>query len=169
MRNPFTRPKRRTRRQQLAEAGSDIAMTGLLATAGTTAAAMACGAAEGEGMVAPVNAVSHIVYGDRATRQDDLSLEYTAPGLALNWLAVTSWAALHDRLVKRTSGSRTAHLATGAAVAATAYVVDYYVVPKRLTPGIEKRLSPPSLGLVYGALAGSLALGSLLAAKRDAR
>jgi hypothetical protein len=37
-----------------------------------------------------------------------------------------------------------------------------YLVPKRFTPGFEKRLSGPSLTLIYGALALGLAAGVLL-------
>jgi hypothetical protein len=41
-------------------------------------------------------------------------------------------------------------------VTAGAYVVDYHLVPKRLTPGFEERLSPGALALVYAALGVSL-------------
>jgi hypothetical protein len=50
-------------------------------------------------------------------------------------------------------------IGAGVAVAAAAYVVDYYVVPKRLTPGFEKRLSGRSLFWIYSALAAGLAAG----------
>jgi len=56
--------------------------------------------------------------------------------------------------------------AGGAAVAAGAYVTDYYLVPKRFTPGFEKRLSGQSLALVYGALALGLAVSALLSDRR---
>ena len=48
------------------------------------------------------------------------------------------------------------------AVAATAVaaVVDLAIVPRRLTPGFERRLSARSLALVYGALAVGLLLGA---------
>ncbi|WP_277813122.1 hypothetical protein [Aromatoleum aromaticum] len=36
------------------------------------------------------------------------------------------------------------------------------MVPKRFTPGYEKRLSGQSLALIYGALALGLAAGALL-------
>ena len=42
-----------------------------------------------------------------------------------------------------------------------AYFTDYHVVPDRLTPGFEKRLSPKSLRVVYSALALSLPIASL--------
>jgi hypothetical protein len=40
--------------------------------------------------------------------------------------------------------------------------VDYHVVPKRLTPGYEHRISSGALLATYGALAAGLALGALL-------
>jgi hypothetical protein len=45
-------------------------------------------------------------------------------------------------------------------------VTDYKVVPERLTPGFELRLSNKSLGVVYGALAAGLVVGGLLLSRR---
>jgi hypothetical protein len=42
-------------------------------------------------------------------------------------------------------------------------VTDYYLVPKRLTPGFEKRLSGKSLATVYALLAIGLAASELIA------
>jgi hypothetical protein len=129
-------------------------------TAATTAAAAMAGALELGRPAAPVNAVSHIVWGDDAAHQDEVSAKYTGLGAALNTAAVASWSALHYfvfRPDRRTPGFGPA-LARGAATAAFAYVVDYHVVPKRLTPGFEERLSNRSLFAIYAALAVSLAM-----------
>jgi hypothetical protein len=48
-------------------------------------------------------------------------------------------------------------------VTALAAVVDLAIVPKRLTPGFEQRLTRPSITLVYAGFAVGLALGGLLA------
>jgi hypothetical protein len=113
--------------------------------------------------LAPVNAVSHIAWGDEAAEQDDASLKYTATGATLNAAAVAAWAAVYELgfggAARR--GNVNAAIAGGIATAAMAYVTDYYVVPKRLTPGFEKRLSSPSMFAVYAALAASLPLASL--------
>jgi hypothetical protein len=146
---------------------TDTVKTGLLAGAGTTVAVMACGKAEAQGGIAPLNAVSHIPFGDKAARQDQASLKYTLTGLLLNMAAVSGWAAMQQWLVRRNKRSLLTHLAAGATTAATAYVVDYHVVPKRFTPGFEERLSPRSLAVVYGVLAVSLAAGSLLGSRDD--
>jgi hypothetical protein len=50
----------------------------------------------------------------------------------------------------------------GAAIAGLAYITDYFVVPRRLTPGFEKRLSAPSMLGVYAVLAATLPLASLV-------
>ena len=47
-----------------------------------------------------------------------------------------------------------------------AYVVDYHVVPRRLTPGFELRVPRRALAAVYGALAVGLALRDMYRAAR---
>ena len=76
-----------------------------------------------------------------------------------------SWASVH-RLLPR-ANTVTAQLAKGAFVSALAYVTDYYVVPKRLTPGFEKRLSGSALAVIYASLAGSVAAGDWLTRPRS--
>ena len=69
---------------------------------------------------------------------------------------MVSWATVQHLLFPRPR-ARWGSLATGATVAALAYVTDYYVVPKRFTPGFEARLSRAGLATVYAALAAALA------------
>ncbi|HEY4310809.1 MAG TPA: hypothetical protein VGN12_15270 [Pirellulales bacterium] len=138
--------------------------TALPASAVTTAVAAICGRRDDGEPIAPVNAISHIVWGDTAAEQDDASIQYTAVGTVLNTMAVTSWSLVYEVFFGKLA--RKGNVATavlgGVAVAGLAYVTDYHVVPKRLTPGFEKRLSPTSMLLVYSALAVSLPLVSLL-------
>ncbi len=113
------------------------------ATAATTAALAACGSWKNGNSVAPINAVSHIVWGDDAASQDDASFRHTAPGVALNAAAIAAWSAVYELAFgpRVRAGDARAALIGGATTAALAYVTDYYVVPRRLTPGFEKRLS----------------------------
>lgn len=129
-------------------------------TVATTAATAICGAIENGNAAAPVNAVSHIAWGDQAERQDGMSVKYTAVGALLNAGAMLSWAAVHHWLFD-TQGRRRSpaqSLVRGTATAGIAYIVDYHVVPRRLTPGFETRLSNRSLFAIYAVLAASLAL-----------
>src|SRR5262245_11322065 len=138
-------------------------VTGAVATAATTAAIAACGRAEIGNAVAPLNAVSHILFGDEAARVDETTGKHTATGLALNAAAVGLWAGVHELFFTPPGPRRLGPALAGrAATAALAYATDYFLVPDRLTPGFEKRLPGRSLFAIYAALAGSLALGSLL-------
>lgn len=156
----------------LEDLAEDTWRTGLLATAATTVAATALGEFENGNAIAPINAVSHILWGDRAASKNGVSMKYTATGGLLNSVALVGWAGVHHLLFgrySRASQSIVGAIAGGAATSALAYVTDYYIVPKRFTPGFEKRLSPPALFGVYGTLALALAAGSLIgraAAKR---
>jgi len=141
---------------------ADSLWNGAVATAATTAVASLCGEIETRSVAAPLNAVSHIVWGDDAARHSELSARYTVPGLLLNGAAVTSWAILQELLFDRqqVKKSLTQSIAEGAVISGLAYVTDYHIVPPRLTPGFEKRLSNRSLTAVYATLAASLGAAS---------
>lgn len=140
------------------------------ASAATTVVVSLCGQAESGNPIAPLNAVSHILWGDEAARQDDASVSHTAVGVALNTAAVTSWAGIYEAAFggRARRGDVTAGLIGGAVVSAAAYVTDYYIVPRRLTPGFEKRLSPASMLAVYTTLALSLPVASIVHGMRAA-
>ena len=157
----------------------DSVRTGAVTALTTTIAAAVCGQIETGSAVAPLNSVSHIVWGDEASAQEQWTCKYTATGLALNAAAVTSWAAVHELLFGRFADK--GDVATGAGqprdggqavlggaiVSVLAYVTDYHVVPARLTPGFELRLGNRSLLGIYAALALGLAFGSLCRPEAD--
>lgn len=110
--------------------------------------------------VAPLNAVSHIAWGDEGFEQgDEVSLRYTGTALALNQVSVTGWGLLHEWLFGRARdrGDWGVSLMGGALVSAMAYVVDFRLAPDRYKPGFERLLSSRGLLWVYVLLA--LALG----------
>lgn len=141
----------------------DTLQTGAAAAAATTLATAICGELEEGNAIAPLNAISHIAWGDEAAAHEEASWKYTATGIALNGAAVTSWAGIFEmyfgRAVDRQDFNQA--LIGDAAVSALAFVTDYYLVPRRFTPGFEKRLSNTSLLGIYSALALSLALGRM--------
>ena len=144
------------------EAARSIGRTAAVTAVATTAVTALCGAIDNRNPAAPVNAISHIAWGEEAASQEAVSIKYTLTGVALNAAAMVSWAAVHH-LVWRPRERRPnamGALARGAATAGMAYVVDFHVVPGRLTPGFEKRLSRGSILAIYAALAVSLALGN---------
>jgi hypothetical protein len=146
-------------------------VSGSAAGLATTAAVAAAGKREAGSALAPVNATSHIFWGDKAGRQDGASLKYTVPGFLLNHLSAIFWASFYEAWFSRrgTPGAAKTVMkpVLGAmVVSAGAYLTDYHLVPKRFTPGWEKRLSCKSLAAVYGMLALGLVATDLLEAAR---
>lgn len=140
----------------------DTLTTGAMATTGTTTAVSLFGALECGSAAAPINAVSHMLWGDEAARTEEVDAKHTLVGTGLNAAAVTGWAGMHELMMPRRGAPTVKRaLLAGAATAALAYITDYHVVPKRFTPGFEKRLSPLGLLGVYSVLAVCLAAGSL--------
>jgi hypothetical protein len=134
---------------------------------GTVAAAAVAGVASFLGRqktgsyAAALNATSHVLWGEQAAMRNAPSLKYTATGYVANHGASIFWALFYELLGMRGRRTPVRAVADGALVAATAYVVDYHVVPKRFTPGFEKRLPAAGLAAVYAALALGLCLRDL--------
>lgn len=146
------------------------AMTsGTVVGLGIAAATALAGKRETGSAAAPLNATSHIVWGDKAALQDAPSLKYTLTGFVLNHASAIFWAAVYEKFLGADSARSSPYasllrpLIGGAVVSAGAYLTDYYLVPKRLTPGFEKRLSGKSLATVYALLAIGLAATDLIA------
>jgi hypothetical protein len=119
---------------------------------------------EGRSAWRPINGMSHMVWGRRAAVQERVTVRYTGSGLLLNALACGFWACLYHLLpVPRgpVYFVRSAGRAIGVSI--LAYVTDYYLVPRRFTPGFELSLSRRSFPWVYGALAAGLVAPDWLA------
>ncbi len=115
----------------------------------------------------PINAISHWLWPRKALRSDDLSLRYTGTGGAVHAASSMLWAGLYGAVrTKRRHPTAVNALTDAAAITAVAAVVDLKLVPNRLTPGFEHRLSPRSLFMVYAGLGFGLALGGLAALRR---
>ncbi len=140
---------------------------GLLAATLSAAVLLWRGRAEARRASAPINAISHWFWPEQALRRDAPSWRHTGTGLALHFGSSLLWSSVYGWL--RAHRQRPALLnaaADAAAVSALAAVVDLAVVPERVTPGFEHRLSRPSLVLVYASFAAGLALSGVLALRR---
>ena len=117
---------------------------------------------------APLNAVSHWMFGRRALQQDGPSFQYTATGYLVHHACSVFWAVLHARVwgARPEAKQPLPALAGAVATAAVASLVDYQLTPKRLTPGFEHRLGRPQILNVYACFALGLAIGSVLMRKR---
>jgi hypothetical protein len=118
---------------------------------------------------APVNAISHWVWGDPALREDGADLRHTALGYLIHHGASLFWSTLHAQAWSGARAPRTpAHALGHAAVtAAVACFVDYRLTPRRFTPGFEHRLHRKQMAAVYGCFALGLALGTLLSMQHE--
>lgn len=140
----------------------DTMATGAVATTASTVLLAVLGKQENGSATSALNAVSHMLWGEEATKNDQLDAKHTLAGAGLNSAAMMAWAGVHEMMLPRNERPSVGRaLLAGATTAAVAYVVDYHVVPKRFTPGFEERLSRNSLAGVYVIMALSLAVGSL--------
>jgi hypothetical protein len=148
----------------------DALIAGSVASLTSTVVLALRGRSDTGGALGPLNAPSHWLWGDRALAQDDASLRYTATGLLIHHASSIFWAIVQERLLHRKAQSENsvaAVLRDAAITTALAALVDLRLVPKRLTPGFERRLSGPSLAGVYSLFAIGLAIGSSLAARHQ--
>jgi hypothetical protein len=130
----------------------------LAAAAVTLVASFAARRATGSSAAA-LNATSHFLWGERAARKNGYSMRYTGVGYAANYGASIFWALFYEVLGRKRTPAQA--LRDGALVSAGAYVTDYHLVPKRLTPGFELRLSGKALACIYLALALGLSARDL--------
>jgi hypothetical protein len=113
---------------------------------------------------APVNAVSHWMFGDRALHEDGASLAHTLTGYLIHHAASIFWGVLHAKAWSaREQAKEPIPAVAGAVTAASiACFVDYQLTPKRLTPGFEHRLGRPEMANVYAFFALGLAIGTMM-------
>jgi hypothetical protein len=112
---------------------------------------------------ATLNAPSHWLWGEQALRQNGASLRYTASGLVIHHLSSGFWGLVQARLRGGDRHAFSRRLRDATVTTTVAAVVDLALVPQRLTPGFQRRLSPASLTLVYTLFAVGLVAGSCLA------
>ena len=120
---------------------------------------------EHKSAMAPVTAISHIVYGDRAFEPGLPGAFPFFVGFALNLMAMIGWslvAELGFHALPATLGVIASCLLVATLVAVLAYFTDFHAVPKRFTPGFEHILSRQSLLTTYGLLAISFFLGGMM-------
>lgn len=115
-----------------------------------------------------VNAPSHWLWGNVALRQDEASWRYTLTGLLIHHASSGFWGVLHEKLLCTDGEVKPAGclIRDAALTTAVAAWVDLRLVPHRLTPGFQRRLSSASLFGVYALFGIGLALGSHLASRR---
>lgn len=146
------------------QAMRDSTVPGTLAGAVSLAAVAVQGRRDSGSALAPINASSHVIWGEEAAQVETITARHTLPGLMINIGAGFFWAFTFQKLFGASAdrrGTATA-LAGGAATAALAYTLDYKLLPRRLSPGWEQRISKRSLLMSLGAMGLAIGIGSAL-------
>ena len=142
-------------------------LSGSAASIVSTAVLIARGKRELDAPAAPVNAPSQWVWGLHAPCVDKPSVRHTVVGFGIHHVASIFWAAFYELAVaKRRARDPLTVAKIAAGTSAAAAFVDYCLTPERLTPGFQKRLSLPSLVMVYARCAAGLAAATLAAGRR---
>jgi hypothetical protein len=131
------------------------------------------------------NAESHWLHGDEALRVNRVTWEHTALGLATHHASALCWGALYEALLMAVArapenrrgdvfdgrdvddrGDAGTLIASAVVVSAVAAAVDLRLVPERVTPGFQRRLSSRSVTAFYVAFGVGLAVGAALTRRR---
>ena len=126
------------------------ALTGTVASIAAGAALALAARAEGSGALQPINATSHWLHGRRAGDRRGADLEHTGTGLATHHASAMFWGTIFEGSARAARRRRTptTTLCDAGLVAGVAAVVDYGLVPRRISPGWSLRsrhaASPPA-------------------------
>ena len=105
---------------------------------------------------AAINAVTHIVDGEEKEQPTGYAPRESGIGVGINGTAMAAWGVLYEGALLLTGAKST--LLTGGLASLAAWVIDYKIVPRRLAPGIETRLSSEAVWAAYAAMAIGFAL-----------
>lgn len=152
---------------KLRKAARAAVASGTAASVLSAATLAACSKLEEGSAAGGLNGPSQWLWGEEEAYTRRATLRHTAVGYAIHHSTSIMWATLHEYLfgaldadAPRKSAAR--HCAEAAAMTAGAYVVDYYLTPRRFRPGFKKHLGPRSIFAVYTAFAAGLALASIV-------
>ena len=158
-----------SRTESLSDALSRAIITSAAASAASALALMLLGAKEGQGGLRPLNATSHWLHGTAAGRRRQADLAHTVTGLVTHHLATMFWSLLLEKLLGPRKRTLPELALAGAATSVLAAVVDYGLVPRRLSPGWELALSRKSMAGAFAAMAAGLTAGAFAARELPAR
>jgi hypothetical protein len=145
-------------------------ITGSIASAVSAAVLGLLAKAEGKDAVQPINATSHWLHGEDAGTVTAIDAEHTATGYATHYAATVFWATLFETLQSASPEPGPGKVIRDAAlVSRIAAIVDYGLVPKRLTPGWEGPLPIRSVAGGFAGMAFGLAIGGLVSRRVAAR
>lgn len=155
-------------RKQIRRVASDAVVSGSAASLASAATLMVCSKLHEDRAAGGLNGPSQWLWGESEAYTREATVRHTAAGYVIHHATSTFWAVLHETVFGggRRRKRPLQHCAEAAASAATAYVVDYHLTPRRLRPGFEKHVSVKGMVAVYAAFAAGLAIAAIA---RDSR
>ena len=138
-------------------------ITSATASAASALALMLLARWERQGALRPFNATSHWLHGDAAARDSRADAKRTLVGAVTHHLAAMFWAGILESVLGSRKRSLLVVALNGAAVAGLSALVDYVLIPRRLSPGWELALTRKSMAGAFSAMAAGLAVGALAA------
>ncbi len=153
-----------------ARAGRQAMVSGTLASVLSTAVLALFGKSTLGKALAPTNATSHWLWGERAYGEHEPSIRHTGVGYATHHASAVMWATIFERWLNYSGALRGGEIMRdAAAMTAIASFVDYQLTPPRLRPGFEQHLSRGELIGVFTAFGAGLALGAVLNRQHERR
>lgn len=136
-----------------------LLLSAAFATVATTLTSLFLGKRHAKSAAAPLSAASHIIWGPRAFKVKRFDVKHTLVGGLVHTVAMGFWAGVLELIVRPRKYSPVEAIGYAGAVTAAAWLTDYALVPRRLTPGFEAHLDGRGLLHLYAALAAGLAAG----------
>lgn len=132
-----------------------VMLSGGIASVLSTIAVSVCSHLRVGSAAAGTNAASQWIWYPRGRHAHTPSWRHTVVGYLIHHASSVMWATGYEATqpAQATAGGRLVR-ATG--IAALAYVVDYHLVPRRLSPGFEHKVGPVGMVAVYAAFAAGL-------------
>lgn len=155
---------RRPARLDARRVAADAIISGTAASVASAAALMAGSKLRDGSWAGGLNGPSQWLWGESEAYTRKATLRHTALGYAIHHSTSIFWAVLYEAIFGGSRKRKPAlqHCTEAVASAATAYVVDYHLTPRRLRPGFEKHVSPSGMVAVYAAFAAGLAITAIL-------
>lgn len=150
-------------RAMVKRVASDALISGSAASLTSAAALMACSRLNEGSAAGGLNGPSQWLWGESEAYTREATLRHTAAGYAIHHATSIFWAVIHETVFGGSRRRKPAiqHCAEAAVSAGTAYVVDYYLTPRRFRPGFEKHVSTTGMVAVYAAFAAGLAIAAI--------
>lgn len=156
-------------RESLTDAAIRTVITSAVGSAASAFALMILGAKEGRGALRPISASGHWLHGSRAGRKNKPDLAHAVVGFGTHHAATMFWSFLMEKWLGPKTRTLPEMALTGASTAVVAAIVDYAIMPRRLSPGWELALTRKSMAGAFAAMAAGMAAGALAARSRPAR